>query len=83
MLQTSYKNVAQTALKAIDAIQGDRVEDQLLGIGAVLICLLNEYDLSHVDVLGIADNMVYSGEKNNIKPEFKVIKNYMKQNWRF
>ncbi len=81
MLRTTPRNVAQTALKAVDSIQSDRVEDQLLGIASVLICLLNQYGLSHIDVLGIADNMVYSGENNNMKPEFKMITHYMKENW--
>ena len=81
MLRTNPKRVAQSALKAVDSVQADRVEDQILGLSAVLICLLNQYDLSHVDALGIADNMVYSGENNNIKPEFKAIKSYMKSEW--
>ena len=81
MLRTNPNKVAQCALKAVDSVQADRVEDQLLGLAAVLICMLNQYDLSHVDVLGIADNMVYSGENNNMKPEFKAIKSYMKSEW--
>ena len=81
MLRTNPNKVAQSALKVVDSIQADRVEDQLLGLAAVLICMLNQYDLSHVDVLGIADNMVYSGENNNMKPEFKAIKSYMKSEW--
>ena len=81
MLRTNPNKVAQSALKVVDSIQADRVEDQLLGLAAVLICMLNQYDLSHVDVLGIADNMVYSGENNNMKPEFKAIRSYMKSEW--
>ena len=81
MLRTNPSRVAQSALKVVDSVQADRVENQLLGLAAVLICMFNQYDLSHVDVLGIADNMVYSGENNNMKPEFKAIKNYMKSEW--
>lgn len=81
MLRTTPTRVARSALGAIDGVQGERAEDQLLGLAAVLICLLHQYKLSHVDVLGIADNLVYSGECNNIRPEFKVIRNYMKQEW--
>ena len=81
MLRTNPKRVALSALKAIDGVQAEKVEDQLLGLAAVLVCMLNHYGLSHVDVLGIADNMVYSGENNNMKPEFKAIKNYMKSEW--
>lgn len=81
MLRTTKKQVAQAALTAIDSIQADRVENQILGIAAILICLLDQYGLSHVDVLGIADNMVYSGNNNNMIPDFKAIKNYMKSEW--
>ena len=49
MLRTTPRNVAQTALKAVDSIQSDRVEDQLLGIASVLICLLNQYGLLLVE----------------------------------
>ena len=81
MLRTNPQRVALSALKAIDGVQAEKVEDQLLGLAAVLVCMLNHYGLSHVDVLGIADNMVYSGKNNNMKPEFKAIKNYMKSEW--
>lgn len=82
MLRTSVNNVARTALKLIDSIQSDRVEDQVLAIAAVLVCMLNQYGLSHIDVLGIADNMVFSGANNNMKPDFKVITKFMKEEWR-
>ncbi len=83
MLRTTPKKVANAALGAIDGVQANRVEEQLLGLAAVLICMLHHYNLSHIDVLGIADNMVYSGDNNNMKPEFKVITKYMKDEWRF
>ncbi len=81
MLRTNPQRVALSALKAIDGVQAEKVEDQLLGLAAVLVCMLNHYGLSHVDVLGIADNMVFSGNNNNMIPEFKAIKNYMKSEW--
>lgn len=81
MLQTTAKSVANTALLIMDAIQGEKVCNQMLGLAAALICMLHQYGLSHVDVLGIADNMVYSGFNNNILPEFKVIKTFMKKEW--
>ena len=81
MCKTTAKNVAKTALKIMDAIQGERVCDQMLGLGAALICMLHQYDLRHTDVLGIADNMVYSGVGKNILPDFKVIKTFMRNEW--
>ena len=81
MLQTTPYQVVQAALHIMDAIQGDKVCNQMLGLGAALICMLHQYGLSHIDVLGIADNMVYSGENNNIRPDFKAIQNFMKTEW--
>lgn len=81
MLQTTAKEVSKTAIRIMDAIQGEKVCNQMLGLAAALICMLHQYDLSHVDVLGIADNMVYSGENNNILPDFKVIRTFMKNEW--
>jgi hypothetical protein len=65
----------------MDALQSDKVCNQALGLAAALICMLDQYELSHVDVLGIAHNMVYSGDNGNMKPDFKAIKNYMKNEW--
>lgn len=81
MLQTTPAQVSQAALQIMNAIQGDKVCNQMLGLAAALICMLHQYDLTHTDVLGIADNMVYSGENNNMKPDFKAIQNYMKNEW--
>jgi len=81
MLQTTPKQVSQASLLIMNAIQGDKVCNQMLGLAAALICMLHQYGLTHTDVLGIADNMVYSGVNNNMKPEFKAIQNYMKSEW--
>lgn len=81
MLMTTPKDVSRASLAIMDSIQSDKVCNQILGLGAALICMLHRYNLSHVDVLGIADNMVYSGENNNMRPDFKAITNYMKDNW--
>ena len=81
MLRTTAKRVAVCALKSIDSIQAERVSDQVLGLAAVLICMLNRYGLSHTDVLGIADNIVFSGDNGNMRPDFKAISNFMKTEW--
>lgn len=83
MLQTTPQQVSQAALMIMNSIQSDKVCNQMLGLAAALICMLHQYGLSHIDVLGIADNMVYSGQNNNMKPEFKAIQTFMKMNGRF
>lgn len=81
MLRTTAKDVAGAALVTMDALQGHSVANQILGLAASLICMLHQYDLNHTDVLGIADNMVYSGNNNNMLPDFKAITHYMKTEW--
>ena len=78
MLVTTPVNVARTSAKIVNAIQQEPTADQMLGIAAALICMLNKYDLNHVDVLGMADNYVYDG---NMRPEFKAIKQFMGDEW--
>ena len=81
MVKTNSKDVCQAALKIMDAIQNDKVQNQVLGLAACLIIMLHHYNLSHIDALGIADNIVYSGFNNNMLPDFKAIKRYMKEEW--
>ena len=82
MLMTTANNVSKSALRIMDSIQQDKVCNQVLGLAAALICMMHNYKLNHVDVLGIADNMVYSGENNNMRPDFKAIIKYMKTDWK-
>ena len=81
MLQTTPKQISYSAIAIMDAIQSDKVCNQMLGLAAALICMLHQYGLTHTDVLGIADNMVYSGDNNNMRPEFKAIQRFMKNEW--
>ena len=81
MLSTTAYDVSKTSLAIMNAIQGEKVCNQILGLSAALICMLHQYDLNHVDALGIADNMVYSGDNNNMLPDFRAIQNYMKNEW--
>ena len=81
MVLTSSNKVKTAAIKVMDAIQDDKVENQVLGLAACLVVMLNHYGLSATDALGIADTIVYSDENNNMLPEFKAINNYMKDEW--
>lgn len=81
MVNTNSQAVCDSAKKIMDSIQLDRTENQVLGLAACLIIMLHHYDLSHIDVLGIADNIVYSGNNNNMLPDFKAIKRFMKNEW--
>lgn len=82
MLMTTAKNVSKTSLLIMDAIQNEKVANQVLALAAALICVMHHYKLNHVEVLGIADNMVYSGMNNNMRDDFKAITNYIKTDWK-
>lgn len=52
---------------------GKDVSTQILSLAATLICMLQKYGLSHIDVLSTAENIVFSDRYNNIQPAFKKI----------
>ena len=81
MVQAKQGEVAKSALVIIDKIQGFKVRNQLLGLAAALICLMDEYNLNSSDVLGIAHNIVYSAANSNMIKDFKVIKHYVRNEW--
>lgn len=81
MLETDAEQVGKAALLMMNSVQSDKVANQILGVASLLICLLHQYDLNHIDVLGLADNMVYSAENNNMTNNFKALRDYMKNEW--
>lgn len=54
---------------------GAEVSNQILGLAATLICMLQKYDLNHIDVLSTAENIVFSDKNNNMQPAFKTVMN--------
>ncbi len=54
------------------------VSNQILSLAATLICMLQKYDLNHIDVLSTAENIVFSDNYNNMQPAFKTIMNTFK-----
>lgn len=78
MLTTDSKAVSQASLKVMKVLINDGVELQILGIAAALLTILDRYGLNYIDVLGMADSIVFSGENNNMLPAFKEIMALMK-----
>lgn len=81
MLSTTPERVAKTAISIFDSVQSQKVRDQVLGLAAALICVLESYELSHVDVLGLAHNYVFSDYHGNMKSDFRALKKYIKSEW--
>ncbi|MCD7779629.1 MAG: hypothetical protein LUH05_03025 [Candidatus Gastranaerophilales bacterium] len=81
MIMANENEVSKTALYILDKIQTFKVKNQLLGLASAIICLLEEYDLSSSDLLGIAHNIVYTGSNGNVNKDFKAIKHYVKNEW--
>lgn len=54
------------------------VPKQILGLAATLICMLQKYDMNYIDVLSIAENIVFSDSYNNMQPVFQKIMNTFK-----
>lgn len=49
------------------------VANQIVSLAVTLICILQKYGLSHIDVLSTAENIVFSDKYNNIQPIFKTV----------
>ena len=78
MMNSDSKAISQTSLKVMKALQNESVENQILGLSSLFLTFLDRYGLNHIDVLGMADSIVFSGENNNMLPEFKTMARLMK-----
>lgn len=78
MINSDSKAVSQTSLKVMKAIQNESVENQILGLSSLFLTFIDRYGLNYIDVLGTADAIVFSGENNNMIPDFKNITKLMK-----
>lgn len=81
MIMTEAAEIAPVSLKVMNLIQGEKVSNQILGLTATLLCLLDQYGLSHIDALAEANNIVFSGEDGNMLPDFKSIGKFTQKKW--
>lgn len=78
MLLAHKDNVWYVAAGLAASLKELSAKHQVLGIAATLLLMLHKYNLDYTEVLGIADGMVFSGENNNIHPNFnQIIEFYM------
>ena len=74
MLRMKPKDVAQLSEKIFKAVEGEEAAKVGMSLAAVLLILLQKYDLTYTDVLGMADCMVFPEAKSfMITPEFEEI----------
>lgn len=73
--------VSKTAVYILDRIQQLKVHNQLLGLAAALVCLIDVYELKASDILGIAHNIVYNKWNETVAKNFAGIRRYMKKEW--
>lgn len=82
MMMTDAKVISDVTQNIMNAVEDEDVHNQILGVASTLLCLLDEYSLDHTDVLAEANNIIFSGEYNNMLPEFKnVITQFIKEKW--
>jgi hypothetical protein len=81
MIKVTASDTADNAEGILQMIQGYTAEQQLLGLASTLLFLTEQYRIETTDVLSEAHNKVFSGEYNNLAPEFEVLKNYIKERW--
>lgn len=76
MQVANTKDISNISLAAMSSIFNNEVHNQVLGIAALLVVLMQRYELSHIEVLSMAESLVNSGEYGNIHPDFKVLEKY-------
>lgn len=74
MLRMRPKEVAPLTEKIFKVIEGEEAAKVGMSLAAVLLILLQKYDLTYTDVLGMADCMVFPEARSFfITPEFESI----------
>ena len=74
MVRMQATQVAPTAEKLVNTLQGKEAVETIMSLATVLLILLHKYDISYTDVLGMADCMVFPSAKNfTIAPELEEI----------
>ena len=79
--QAKKKDIVQIAELALITTRGAKIQTQIVGIAAALICLLDNYNLTLEDILPIASCKVFDDNYNNMTPEFQALRQYMKKDW--
>lgn len=74
MLRMKPKDIAQLSEKIFKVVEGEEAAKVGMSLAAVLLILLQKYDITYTDVLGMADCMVFPEAKSfMITPEFEEI----------
>jgi hypothetical protein len=81
MVVADSNEVASISSNIMKLIKNESVANQVLGLTSTLVCLLDQYGLSHINALAEANNIVYSDGDSNMLPNFKVITELMKRKW--
>lgn len=81
MTATKAVKVSKAALSAANALQSLSVAEQILGLSALLVFMLNHYDISATDCLGIAHNMVFHTDDEYAAKDFKALQQFIKTEW--
>lgn len=81
MITATPSKVAEVVETIINSIRNEEVQNQVLAISSLLVCLSDRYGLSHIDALAEANNIIYSDESNNMLPIFKSLTELMKKKW--
>lgn len=74
MIRMQPSEIVPIVDKLSKAIRGEEASRACMSLGAILLILLQKYDITYTDVLGMADCMVFPSAKDfMITPEFEEI----------
>lgn len=74
MVRMQPREIVPIAERISQAIMGEEASRVCMSLSAILLILLQKYDITYTDVLGMADCMVFpSARSYMITPEFEDI----------
>lgn len=74
MIRMKPKEIVPIVERISKAIEGEEASRACMSLSAILLILLQKYDITYTDVLGMADCMVFPSAKDyQITPELEEI----------
>lgn len=81
MVIADEREVAGLSAVIFNAIQKYKTHNQILGLAAIFILMLEHYDLNYSEALGIAHSIVHGTTTEKATKQFAAIKQFMRDEW--
>lgn len=77
LINTSQRGAASAAMTVIDRLQSHPPDEQVAGLTAAFLLMLDAYGVSVQDAMTITRNLIHDSHKR-LLPEFRAVAAYMR-----